>query len=92
MAQVAVDRDGAETIFEWAPYRCDDRWDCDFSKIELPIDSIEKLIGEKLTWEDEAVELFQGVMNTKMLFWIAMVLFWISAYLFGYNIAELSCK
>lgn len=60
MPYVAVDKDGAEIIFKHKPERgkrqwCDEIGDDDF--VEVPKGQIEKLIGKKLTWEDESIEL-----------------------------------
>lgn len=68
MSYVAVDEDGEEGKYKDFPVRCletgvgfwakdkdDDR--TNESEVELPKGSIEKLIGKKLTWEDEPVEL-----------------------------------
>lgn len=68
---LVVNKDGTEYIFEAEPDRCpcwDDPenrtyWDypdqdyghCGY--IELPKGTIEKLLGRKLTWDDEPVEL-----------------------------------
>ena len=61
MAFLAVDKDGEEYIYDSEPvrYRYDrfPHWDCDTHWIELPDGSIEKLIGRKLTWDDEPVEI-----------------------------------
>lgn len=62
MAYVAVDKDGSECKFLHHPERCEDEWMFsgkyeDDMHWELSKDSIEKLIGRKLTWEDEPVEL-----------------------------------
>ena len=61
MAWVAVDKDGAEFIFEEKPIRkldyFDVRYQFDEPVVQLPKDSIKKLIGRELTWEDEPVEL-----------------------------------
>lgn len=62
MAFVAVDKDGAEWIYDVIPTRHknteDWRCDCDIdSQIELPKGSIAKLIGRELTWSDEPVEI-----------------------------------
>lgn len=58
MAWVAVDGNGSEYIYLAKPYR--DR-NCQFYcmgyEMPLPSGSIEKLIGCKLTWSDEPVEL-----------------------------------
>lgn len=59
MAWVAVDKDGAESIFTLKPSRTDhDSFAPDFcDEIFLPKGSIKKLIGRELFWEDFAVEL-----------------------------------
>jgi len=73
MALIAVDKDGTENISNMLFRRdINDRWVAFshsseneplkqiFNKrrvVELPKGSIEKLIGKKLTWEDEPVEL-----------------------------------
>lgn len=64
---VAVDKNGQECIYEGYPERDNTlgAWfpsaspyaEDDPCYIELPEGSIEKLIGRKLTWEDDAVEL-----------------------------------
>lgn len=69
MGWLAVDKDLEEYIFDCKP----DRFDCendgywdipddldpdDYSCIELPFGSIEKLIGKVLTWEDDPVEIY----------------------------------
>jgi len=58
MSYVAVDEDG-EWKFSSKPSRGKEVWIfniiCRLEK--LPKGSIEKLIGKKLTWEDEPVEL-----------------------------------
>ena len=61
MAWLAVDKNGDECIYDSRPVRykydgfpC---WDCDSYCIYLPKGSIKKLIGEKLTWDDEPVEI-----------------------------------
>lgn len=70
---LVVSKDGTEFIFEIEPYRCpcdaenpDDKFYWDYGcwnygsargYIELPKGSIEKLIGKKLTWNDEPVKL-----------------------------------
>ena len=57
MAWVAVDTDKAEYIYESKPHREEGAWyeHCDF--VQLPIDSINKLIGKDLTWDNDPVEL-----------------------------------
>jgi hypothetical protein len=72
MGWLAVDKDGTESIFITKPIRNNtlyvdlehtkyaEIWNTDDYEdigIELPKGSIEKLIGRKLTWEDEPVEL-----------------------------------
>jgi len=61
MAWLAVDPDNSEFIYYDCPQRsfvgkfhC---WGSEDETIELPIGSIEKLIGKKLTWEDEPEEI-----------------------------------
>ena len=71
MAYVAVNKDGSEVIYDFLPIReinfnefwmaqdivYKDGWEIDPQEVGLPKGSIEKLIGKKLTWEDEPVEL-----------------------------------
>ena len=63
MAYVAVDKNEEEWIYSYKPVRCHEykRWQPEmqygYHSIELPKGTIEKLIGKKLTWEDEPVEL-----------------------------------
>ena len=64
MSWVAVDKNGHEAIFSGKPERVaypDDIpniwYYYDGMYVNLPSGSIEKLIGRKLTWEDEPVEL-----------------------------------
>ena len=60
MAWVAVDENNDEMVFIAKPYRHPvfNIWKNNKAEgIELPKGSIEKLIGKKLTWEDEPVEL-----------------------------------
>lgn len=56
MAWLAVDKDGDEYIYSSKP----DRYEIVFTNYkkyaQLPKGSIEKLIGKKLTWDDEPVE------------------------------------
>lgn len=57
---VAVDKDGDEYIYRNKPKRGHQAWvicQVESDVIPLPKGSIEKLIGRKLTWEDEPVEL-----------------------------------
>ena len=62
MAYVAIDQNGSEIVYECKPIRTEitHEWeleDYDHDYVRLPKGSIEKLIGHKLTWEDEPVEL-----------------------------------
>jgi len=59
MAWVAVDNDGSEYIYERQPIRQVRFWmkSGDSESVELPNGIIETLIGRKLTWSDEPVEL-----------------------------------
>lgn len=60
MAWVAVDKDGTENIFQFRPRRSNNRFIPLYSYsmfLTLPRDSIKKLIGRDLAWEDEPVEL-----------------------------------
>lgn len=68
MAYVCVDKNGQEKVFNNYPYRdgfgsentfwCipDCYSECDYG-VDLPRNSISRLIGRQLTWEDEPVEL-----------------------------------
>ena len=57
MAWLAVDYDGAEWIYRIQPFRGEIRFKTNSECVELPKDSIVKLIGKELSWEDEPVEL-----------------------------------
>jgi hypothetical protein len=60
MTFLAVDKNGQEWIYGSEPERYDDMFVCskyDDKLFELPNGSIEKLIGKKLTWDDEPVEI-----------------------------------
>ena len=62
MAYVAVDKNEDEWIYDEMPYKnkrdSKEVWDCDSDRMMyIPRGSIEKLIGRKLAWEDEPVEL-----------------------------------
>lgn len=65
MAWLAVDEDGREFIYNYMPERATTInttkgvWLVgeDDSYIELPAGSIQKLLGYKLTWKDEAIEI-----------------------------------
>lgn len=60
---LAVDEDKEEVIFDKKPIRGMNGfpfWSCEYedgSVIYAPYGSIEKLIGRKLTWSDEPVEI-----------------------------------
>ena len=56
MAWVAVDKIGEELISRTEPFRVGDYWIGD-SIFHLPNGIIKKLVGRKLTSEDEPVEL-----------------------------------
>ena len=70
MAYGAVDKDGQEGLYNRKPFRTDNQGDKTAEEkthwcppeyrnwgIYVPKGSIEKLIGKKMTWEDEPVEL-----------------------------------
>lgn len=59
MAYVAVDENETEWIYSEKPKRKEPagRWFIDDDFIDLPKGTIEKLIGKKLTWKDEPIEL-----------------------------------
>lgn len=64
MAYVAVDENGNEFLHDDKPIRArvknNGYWIDNYLEsvyIDLPKGSIEKLIGKKLTWEDEPVKL-----------------------------------
>lgn len=58
---LAVDKDGDEAVFSIAPTRNNiiyGKWSCEGQRwIDLPLCTIEKILGRKLTWADEAVEV-----------------------------------
>lgn len=61
MAWLAVDLNDEEYIFEYEPIRNFEysrflSYDMD-GYIDLPQGTIEKIIGRKLTWDDEPVEI-----------------------------------
>ena len=64
MAWVAVDKRGVEWAFALEPQRGDTFWypkdEGDDAGFDVPGGTIEKLIGKKITWEDEPVELKEG--------------------------------
>lgn len=61
MSYVAVDKDKSEFIYRSFPTRQTIKnatcWQSNGEYFKLEKGSIEKLIGRKLTWEDEPVEL-----------------------------------
>lgn len=58
MAWVSVDKNGDEYVWRDKPRRMGNSFWIHYQLIEqLPSGSIDKLIGRKLTWEDEPVEL-----------------------------------
>lgn len=62
MAWLAVDKNGSEYIYNFEPIRRNDYFECDESYydsgyVKLSEGSIMKLIGQKLTWDDEPVEI-----------------------------------
>ena len=57
MAWVAVDYDGVEWIYRMQPFREETRFKTNSECVELLKDSIVKLIGKELSWEDEPIEL-----------------------------------
>ena len=57
MAWLAVNKNETETIFNSEPIKFEKYWDSNDDYIDLPTGSIEKLIGKKLTWEDEPIEI-----------------------------------
>ena len=57
MAWLAVDYDGTEWIYRIQPFRRETRFKTNSECVELPKDSIVKLIGKELSWEDEPIEL-----------------------------------
>lgn len=58
---VAVDKDGAECAYHNEPVRRNDwnAWfgDYDDKGVLMPAGAIELLLGRKLTWEDDPVEI-----------------------------------
>ena len=59
MAWLSVDKDGAEFFSILKPDRGIVEWVTVSNYVELPRGSIAKLIGRKLTWDDEPVELVE---------------------------------
>lgn len=58
MAWVAVDKDNTEYIYEDEPLRTEiGCWWSYLGVVRIPNGNIKKLIGRKLSWNDEPVEL-----------------------------------
>jgi len=61
MAWLAVDMDGTEYIYAEKPQRLTDIWQAsdayDDSLVLLPSGSVEKLVGKKMTWDNEPIEV-----------------------------------
>jgi hypothetical protein len=63
MAWVAVDIDGSEYMYNYKPVRIlkyknwYNRTVCNAKHIKLPKGTIEKLIGIKLTWDNDCIKL-----------------------------------
>ncbi len=60
MAWLAVDKDGTETIFSGEPFRDGDIWRPSYQYdqcVDIPKGTIKKILGHKLTWKDESVEI-----------------------------------
>lgn len=58
MAWLAVDNDNSEYIYTEQPTRIRDIcWGSIYRYAHMSYGSIEKLIGRKLTWDDEPVEI-----------------------------------
>ena len=60
MAWLAVDKDGAEYIYDGEPQYCDPIWLTGTdgqNMVRLPKGSIEKLIGKTMSWKDDTVEI-----------------------------------
>ena len=57
MAWLAVDYNGTEWIYRIQPFRRETRFKINSECVKLPKDSIVKLIGKELSWEDESIEL-----------------------------------
>lgn len=60
MTWLCVDKDGSEWAFDGPPERTDKSWVISYdatSCVQLPTGSIEKLIGKKLTWRSNPVEI-----------------------------------
>jgi hypothetical protein len=60
MTWLCVDKNGSERAFDGPPTRTEKSWTISYdatSCVELPKGSIEKLIGRKLTWRCNPVEI-----------------------------------
>jgi len=60
MAWVAVEKDNSEWIFRDKPVRETEIWmnkTCAVGMVQIPIGTIEKIIGKQITWDDEAHEI-----------------------------------
>ena len=60
MAWLAVDKDGSECIYDIKPQREKNKWDSATDRswfIDLPKGTVEKIVGRKITWEDEPIEI-----------------------------------
>lgn len=63
MAWLAVSQSGNEIVSDEKPIRGEKLWAIEFDDsyyaniISLPKGTIEKIIGRKMTWEDEPVEI-----------------------------------
>lgn len=60
MTWLCVDKNGSELAFDGPPTRTEKSWTISYdatSCVELPKGSIEKLIGRKLTWRCNPVEI-----------------------------------
>lgn len=63
MAWIAVNSYKCEFMFRDKPFRNKGYWDIiPRYNIPLPLSSIKKLIGRRLSWNDEPVELKEGLL------------------------------
>ncbi len=65
MAWLAVDKNGDEHVYNVKPtrdkvYKFWNVWVDEGSGVYLPKDSIKRLIGRELTWDDEPVEFLSN--------------------------------
>lgn len=63
MAYVAVDKNETEWVYNEEPVRGENSFGSPYECVELPKGSLEKLIGRRLTWKDEPVEIEKGKNN-----------------------------